>query len=125
MAADLYNQIAKSGYAESAGTVTDKEGETLEEQAMYLPAARTVIDVMVTEDIDISQSKRKKVVTQDMILGYDKIIVMAAKETIPEYLSSSPNYIYWHINNQQGRGFDTLVAMKEEIKGKVQRLARV
>jgi len=121
MAAALYNKMAKSGHADSAGSVTDKEDETLEEQATYLPAARTVIDVMDTEGIDISQNKRRKV-TPDMIRAYDKVIVMAAEETIPDYLSSSPNYVYWYIDDQQGRGFDTLLAMKEELKRRVQEL---
>src|SRR5436190_12817336 len=82
IAAGLYNKLSKSGHADSAGTVADNAGETLSERAQYRPAARHVIDVMAAEGVDISTNTRDQL-TREMESQYDKIVVMAESETIP------------------------------------------
>src|SRR5579872_303611 len=101
MAAGLFNKLTKNGQADSAGTVTDKAGETLKQRAKYRPAAKHVINTMHKEGIDISSNTRD-LLTEEMLDKYDKVIVMADQETIPSYLKNSSKYIYWLVDDPKG-----------------------
>lgn len=121
MAAGLYNKLSKKGHADSAGTNADNAGETITERARYRPAAQHTIDVMSKEGIDISANLREQL-TKEMIDKYDKIIVMAEPETIPDYLKNSTKYIYWEIEDPKGGNYEVIHRAKEVIKAKVVKL---
>jgi len=96
IAAVLFNKYALSDWlAESAGTADITE-PTMRERAAVKPAAQLLIDVVKeVEGIDISEYPRRKM-TEEMLPEYAKIIIMAEKETLPEYLRNY-DYTYWDI----------------------------
>lgn len=118
MAASLYNKLSKQGHAESVGTITDKAGETLKHRAQYRPAAQHVIDTMNQEGVDVSSNTRD-LLTQEMLENYDKVVVMAEPETIPDFLKKSSKYVYWDVKDPKGGDFEVVNNAKELIKQKV------
>jgi len=84
MAAALFTKY--SGIkAFSAGTkVLENENQKIKE----IPLAEPVIRFMKKEGINVAENTRTQL-TLEMIPEFDKIIVMAEPETIPEYLSKS------------------------------------
>ena len=92
----LFNKQAPDGWlAESAGT-DDMTEYTVRERALVKPAAQMVIAmVKEVEDVDISEYPRRKMI-QEMLPEYVKIVVMAEKETLPEYLQEY-DFTYWDI----------------------------
>ena len=99
-----------------AGTkVFEKEGQKLSE----IPLAEPVIRFMREEGVDIAENTRIQL-TPEMIKDFDKIIVMAEPETIPEYLSKSDKAEFWDIEDPKGmddKGYKKIVSeMKSKIK---------
>lgn len=83
-AMELYNQLYP-GNADSAGTIVDNPGERLIDRK----GAVNIIEVMREDGIDMSDNTRKQL-DISMVNQYDKLIVMAEKDTIPEWLKKSP-----------------------------------
>lgn len=119
-AAALFNKYKHDPqiYADSAGTRVEKPGETIAERAEYSDGAKNILESLRGENIDISQSKRT-LVTEDMIKKYDRVIVMAEPESIPGWLSSNPNYEYWHIEDPRYKGLEETKNTQTLIKKKV------
>lgn len=121
MAAALCNKYAKAGHAASAGTmVGNDDGQTIAERATTSPGAQHVIDILKEEGVDISANRRTQV-RETMLEEYDKIIVMAEKETIPGFLHGD-NVVRWHIDDLEVKNLANTKALKEEIKAKVLQL---
>lgn len=118
MAAALFNKYSESGHADSAGTKVKNPGETVRERAEYSDGAKNVIAALREEGIDITTSKRQQV-TPEMLDDYDKVIVMAEPESIPEWLSAHPKYEYWHIEDPRYKGFEETKKTQGLIKEKV------
>jgi protein-tyrosine-phosphatase len=124
MAAALFNKYSGEE-AFSAGTkVFDKEGEKLKEISLAEP----VIRFMKKEEIDIAENARTQL-TPSMLKDFDKIIVMAEHETIPEYLYKSNKAEFWDIEDPKGmpdKGFEKIISqikskLKKFIKEDIQR----
>ena len=115
MAEALFSKI--SGIKSfSAGTkIGEKENQKIKE----LLLAEPVIRFMKKEGIDISENVRTNV-TPKMIKKYDKIIVMAEPETVPEYLSKSNKIEVWDIKDPKGMddaGYEKIISkIKNKIK---------
>lgn len=100
--------------AQSAGTcVFEKEGQEISNIK-----ETSVIKVMNQEGIDISKNKRNQLTLERMI-GFDKIIVMAEEETIPDFLKADKRVIYWNIPDPKGGGYDLHYNVREELRGRV------
>ncbi len=124
MAAALYNKYTQDGHADSSGTMVGAEdGQTLQERAAVVPAAQHVLDTMQAEGLDVSQSKRTQL-TEDMLNDYDRVVVMAEPEVIPDYLSKSPKFEYWDIEDPRSKGAEATVVTKDDIKERVIRLIK-
>ena len=121
MAATLYNKLTGSSDADSAGTVTDNDGETLAQRATYRPAAKHVIAAMAKEGVDVSNNTRD-LLTEDMLANYDKVVVMAEEETIPEFLKKSPKFVFWQVDDPKGGDYATVQKAKKLIKQKVEQM---
>jgi len=83
----------------SAGIrVFEKENQKLKE----VPLAEPVIRFIKKDGRDISENIRRQL-TQEMIKRYDKIVVMAEKEIIPEFLLHNEKVIFWDIEDPKGK----------------------
>lgn len=121
MAAALFNKYASTGHADTAGTKVEKEGQTIAERAEESEGARNVLQVLHEEGVDASSLSRSQVTTE-MLDSYDKIVVMAEKDTIPEWLSAHPKFEYWEIKDPRYWGIEATRNTRELIKQKVLRI---
>ena len=116
MAEVIFNKYSKHK-AISAGTkVYEYEGQKLKDFLF----AKPVINFMKKEGVDISEKTRKQV-NQEMVKKFDKIIVMAEPETVPDYLKKNPKSIYWNVQDPIGmgnKGYDKIISqLKDLIRG--------
>jgi len=118
-AAAYFNRLFPEGHADSAGTVVERENETIAEYG-----APNTIEVLAEQGIDGSGFRRHQV-TKDMLEGYDKIIVMAAKETVPDWLANHPKAERWEIFDPRSSEIDGLRAVFEDVQQKVRQLGEL
>lgn len=94
VAEELYNMETSTKDASSAGTIVNDGIKTIEEKPNVAP----LIDTMIAYGIDISKNKRKQLNIRDLDM-YDKVIVMAEPENIPDWLRNHPKFEYWEIED--------------------------
>jgi len=92
-AAAFYNQLMPNRGA-SAGTKVDLPGQRVKDR----PKAKNIIQAMNELGLDISLSRRTQL-TPVMVDQFDRIIVMAEKDTIPGYLSTSKKFEFLDIED--------------------------
>ena len=119
MAAVLFTEY--SGIkAFSVGTkVLENENQKIKEIVLAEP----VIRFIGKEGIDVSENTRTQL-TPEMIQEFDKIIVMAESETIPEYLSKSDKMELWDIQDPKGmddKGYEEIIS---QIKSKLKQFIK-
>lgn len=112
-AAGFYN-ATHPGMADSAGTIVDIPGEKISER----PGAANIIAAMHDYDIDISNGTRTQL-NPDMVDTYDKLIVMAEPDTIPEWLRDNAKTEIWTIADPKGQDMDTTRGIVGQIKDRV------
>ena len=121
MAAALFNKYSRTAEADSAGTNVQEPGQRIGERAQISEGANNVLRVLDEENLDIRANERRPL-TEDMLAGYDKIIVMAEQETVPAYLKNSAKTEYWRIDDPRHKGLDATRQTRDEIKAKVLQL---
>lgn len=109
MATELYNQL-HPGQAESAGTIVDMPGQTL--QAAH--AVKTIA-VMGELGVDVTKNTRRQV-TPHMLAHYDKVIVLSEPENTPEWLRAAPNAEVWTIQDTKDTTLDRTREIRDELK---------
>jgi len=100
----------------SAGTIVrDKGGNDLNGQLLKdLPAAQNVILALNEYGIDASNNKRQRL-DPEMLRGADRIIVMAEKDNIPDYLVNDSRMIYWDVRDPKDTDLDNHKKIMHEI----------
>ena len=71
--------------------------------------------------IDISENLRDQL-TQKMVVEVDRVIVMADRETWPDYLRSADNVTAWDMTDPVGRDAEFAGHIFDEIKSRVEKL---
>ncbi|HSX30724.1 MAG TPA: low molecular weight phosphatase family protein [Candidatus Saccharimonadales bacterium] len=116
VAAAYFNKFFPEGHADSAGTVVEQEDQTIIDYG-----AVTTPKVLAEEGIDATNFRRHQV-TQAMLAGYDKIVVMADKATLPDWLRNHPKFEYWEIFDPRVADSNVTRAVFEQIRAKVMQL---
>ena len=99
----------------SAGTkLVEEKNQKIKE----IPLAEPVIRFMKKEGIDVSENTKTQL-TPEMVQEFDKIIVMAEPETIPEYLSNSNKMEFWDIKDPKGMDDEGYERIISQIKSKL------
>jgi protein-tyrosine-phosphatase len=117
-AMEFYNQIVP-GHGGSAGTLVNKPGQKLKDHL----GAPFIIEAMKEHGADMSDNERTQV-TESMLNDYDKVVVMAEPETIPEWLASNPKTLIWTIEDAKDKPMDKTREIAFEIKKRVEKLAQ-
>lgn len=88
----------------SAGTiVSDKDGVSKQGQKIgELASAKEVIHSLRLLGIEMAENERDQL-TPRMVDAADVIVVMAEKETWPDFLKTSTKVIYWEIEDPFGK----------------------
>lgn len=115
---EFYNQL-HPGDAASAGTIVDVPGQKLKERG---PAVEVVL-AMKALGIDMSENVRRQL-APEMLHHYDKVVVLAEPESIPDYLKESPNVEIWEVEDARGKTIEQAKVIRDDIKQKVENLAR-
>ena len=122
----LFNRLS-TNHAESAGTRVQKdnrEGQTLGEvveEAAARGVSVVVLQLMAEEQMDLSENTRKQV-TAAMVEAADKVIVMADRDTLPEYMLSCEKVVFWDLVDTLEASYEFVLAVKEQIKQRFQDL---
>lgn len=112
----FYNQLAP-GQAASAGLVVGTPGERLGDRF----GDSLILAVMREYGLDMSKNMRIQL-TRSMISDYEKVVVMAPFEVIPEWLATSSNTVIWTVQDASNESLDQTRTMAAEIKVKVEGL---
>ena len=118
MAQTIYNKLTPFK-SSSAGTQVIIKNQKISER----PLAKPVIKFMKKEGVDISQNTSNQV-TQKMLNGFDKIIVMAEPETIPSFLLKNKKTEIWTIEDPSGKNDDDYKRIISQIKTKIKELIK-
>lgn len=117
-AMELYRR--KGGQADSAGTLVDAPGASLVER----PTAQTIVDIMRNDyAIDMIKNTRTQL-TEEVAEGYDKLIVMAQRETVPEWLWKDPRMEYWEVTDTLNQDAPTTRAIVRHIESNIDTMIR-
>lgn len=109
----LYNQIHPNE-SESAGTIVQEPEIPLKNREK----AENIILAASEQGVDISQNNPRQI-TESLLDRFEKIIVMAEPETIPDWLRSNPKTIIWTIQDAKDQDLETTRRIVEQIKEKV------
>lgn len=108
----LFNKYSK-WKSESAGTIVfENENQKLKSISLADP----VIRFMKKEGIDVSENVRMQLKPED-VTKYDKIILMAERDTIPEYLLKNNKVEFWNIKDPKGlsdKEYELIIAQLKE-----------
>ena len=116
VAMELYNQL-HPGDADSAGTIVDNPGERLIDRK----GAVNIIEVMREDGIDMSNNTRKQL-DISMVSQYDKLVVMAEEDTIPEWLKKEPKATVWTIQDPKNQDVETTRSIVNQLSDLVRAL---
>ena len=122
----LFNRLT-TNHAESAGTrVHQREGQTLKEvveEASARGVSVVVLQLMAEEQIDLSENTRKQV-TAAMVDAADKVIVMADRDTLPDYLLANEKVVFWDFPDTLEASYEFVRDIKDQIKQRVHELVQ-
>lgn len=124
MAEAIFNKTVKDGSnSDSAGTlVFNKDGESRNGVMLKnTKGAEEVIKSMAEIDIDINENKRTQL-TEMMLNEYDKVVVMAEIENVPEYVKEIDKIIYWEVEDPKGMSLEETSKIRDQIAGLVHSL---
>ena len=83
--------------------------------------AHFVIAYMREEGIDISENIRRQL-TPEMVHEADRVVVITAQESWPEYLVKSQKVIFWDIPNAVGMSAEPAREVYDQVKQRVSEL---
>ena len=109
MAMEFYNKLHGSG-AESEGTIVEPDKQRLGDR----PGARVVIEAMKELGIDMSDNISSQL-AESTLKNYDKVIVMAEPETIPQWLRENPKTTIWNIEDPKGHEIEKVRVLRDQI----------
>ncbi len=119
MAEVLFNKLTGLN-SKSAGTKVDVEGQKIVDKGLLV---EPVVRFMKKEGIDVSENTRTGL-TPEMLENFDKVIVMAEPETIPDYLKNSSKTEFWEIEDPKGMDDEGYEKIISQLKKNIERLGK-
>lgn len=120
MAEVIFDKFSKHKASSVGIKVSEKEGQKIKD----ILEAGLVIESMKKEGFDISENTRKQL-RPEMLNQFDKIIVMAEKEIVPEYLKNNSRVEFWDIkdpkNVSKEEHYKIVKKIKELVKDFIKR----
>jgi protein-tyrosine-phosphatase len=105
----------------SVGTIVKEMGREDKTIGSFGEDTTHLISALKEEGIDVSNNKLKQL-TEEMVQSSDKVIVMAEKKTIPDYLENNSKCIFWDIKDPKGMNLEETKKIRDQIKQKVKEL---
>lgn len=124
MAEAIFNKIAPGGFSSSSvGTkVFDKEGGSNDgEKLSDRVGAEQVLEALREIGIEARDATRKQI-TVEMVNESDAVVVMAEKDTCPDYLLENTKAQYWEIIDPKGKSLEETRVLRNQINDLVEKL---
>ena len=119
MAQAMFNKFSRHRSTSTGTMVLEMEGQTLAERAEVATSVVLVVELMSEEEgLDLSSEQRTQL-TPELVDAADKVIVMAERETWPDYLVEGGKVEFWEIADAFNISKDQVQAIKEQINAKV------
>lgn len=118
MAEAIFNKISENYKSTSAGT---EKGRVTGHKLKDFPEHSNLFICMDEIGINL-RNNVAKLLTPKMIKDASKIIVMAEKETWPDYLKKSDKVIVWDIEDPCGKSLHKFIKIRNQIEKKVKEL---
>ena len=123
MAQAMFNRLSQHRSTSAGTMVLEMDGQTVAERAEVAPSVTLVLELMDEEGLDISSEQRTQL-TPELVDEADQVIVMAERETWPDYLVEGGKVEFWDIVDAFNIPIDQVRAIKDQIKAKVEELVR-
>jgi len=111
MAEVIFNKYSKHKSSSAGTLILENKSQKLKD----IPLTKPVIGFMKKEGVDLSEKERKQL-NQEMCNEFDKIIVMAEPETIPDYLKKNKKMIYWDVMDPKGMSNKEYIKIINQLK---------
>lgn len=99
--------------------VGDNEGQKIMD--IQTESVEEDIEAMLEIGLDISKNTRRQI-TKEIVDTSDLLIVMAEKDTWPDYLKESSKVIFWEVENPKDAGYEKTKEIRDIIKNLVTKL---
>jgi len=120
MATTFFREFCDKQKAESAGTEVVGAGERLSDREEK--QVKWIIEILKREGVDVSENKRR-LLTKKMVDRADRVICMAQRESIPDFLLKSGKMEYWEVEDATPESdYDFFLMSAKKIKKKVKKL---
>ena len=123
MAQAMFNRLSQHRSTSAGTMVLEMDGQTVAERAEVAPSVTLVLELMEEEGLNISSEQRTHL-TAELVNAAGKVIVMAERETWPDYLVEGGKVEFWDIVDAFNILMDQVRAIKDQIKAKVEELVR-
>ncbi|HEX9880112.1 MAG TPA: hypothetical protein VGB25_07970 [Candidatus Binatia bacterium] len=120
-----FNSISRHRAA-SAGTRVDRlleQRKPATRKVLDATGGPTVIGYMRDRGIDVAGNVRRQL-SPEMVEEADRVIVITAKDSWPEYLLNSPKVIFWDIPNAVGMQPGAAAEVYDRVTQRVETLVR-
>ena len=114
-----YFKVMTTHPTDSAGT----HASDLTVRIGDIAGARGIVAAMKEDGIDMSNNYPKQL-TEDMLEKFDKVIVMTNADDTPTWLTHSPKYVYWDIQELANVPLEGVRAPRDQIKKLITALVR-
>lgn len=112
IAKTIFNSLSKNDRATSAGV---EKGRTLNHKLKDFPEHNNLFLCMDEFGFDLRENTTR-LLSKYMVEDADKIIAMAPKETLPDYLKYTNKVTYWDIDDICGLSLDGYRDTRDQIK---------
>ena len=117
----LFNKLSVHESISAGARADEVVSRTNPPSRMLKDAPSRGIPVMKDEGIDISEHLRKQL-TPTMVQEADRVIVMADRDSWPDFLRDSDKVTYWDIPDAVGLSDDAALSINNEVKRRVEEL---
>ncbi len=116
----IFNSISQKHKATSAGT---EKGRVTNHKLKDFQEHSNLFSCMNEIGLDITENSAK-MLTEKMVKEADKIIVMAEKDTWPNYLKESNKIIFWQVEDVAGQSLDKFREIRDKIDQNIEKLVQ-
>ena len=123
MAQAFFNHLSEFTSTRTDTMGAEFEGQTVADRGLVAPSVVMVLELLNEEGLDISSEQRNQL-TPELVDAADKVIVMAQRDSWPDYLVEGGKVVFWEISDPVNVPRETAQSKMDQIKGLVEDLVR-
>ena len=119
----FFNRLSQHASTSVGTKVGEAEGQTIADLAQTVPTVARLMELTAADGLPISSNQRNQL-TSEMVDAADKVVILAERETWPEYLVEGGKVVFWEIGDAANVSLDGLPGMIDQVKARVEELVR-